>query len=392
MKIYRNLNIKTGKCIDFFPHFIQASFLFAILFTSINRYFLQQTIDLEPASVITHVFPSTEENVFDTLFEVRSNSDLPIYYFQNLNTNVCFDDKCRALNLRVYWNVTGRYLGLEFPEKEFLSKTDHEPFAEDEYFKLNELLSDSLSHLKNYNADDVVLNIPKLNMEVDGMTSATLPAIKDYVIEGAAYTTLKLWHTIHGSTKNEIEKLTKLKLDDKLLSLVLDSPIFFDLIWGIKNVNKEVEWSSVVKRKIVDKIGINYSQSELVLKNIASPIIDIEFQKLLLDKYYSSEYNIKMLIIDKLKEVNELEVGVAYGLVGQLKEVKGGLFINILDLIKQYHWKDELIFEELSELLKLENRFLTNKIFSYLNDLSLDNQLVAERMDLYSKSQSFENK
>ena len=42
----------------------------------------------------------------------------------------------------IYWNITGRYLGFELPVGEFLSKSEHKPFSEEEYERLNDLLAD----------------------------------------------------------------------------------------------------------------------------------------------------------------------------------------------------------------------------------------------------------
>src|SRR3546814_5039171 len=67
------------------------------------------------------------------------SSDLgfPVAYYRKINTDVCFDGKCRMLKVSLYWNVTGRFLGIELPPGEFLSKSDHEPFTLSEYYRMN---------------------------------------------------------------------------------------------------------------------------------------------------------------------------------------------------------------------------------------------------------------
>ncbi|MCP3928315.1 MAG: hypothetical protein GY705_04370 [Bacteroidetes bacterium] len=78
----------------------------------------------------------------DFLFEVKSKKNIPIHYFKHITTNVCFDNECRLLTITVYWSITGRYLGFELPKGEFLSKHDHEPFSNNEYKRLNDILYD----------------------------------------------------------------------------------------------------------------------------------------------------------------------------------------------------------------------------------------------------------
>src|SRR5690625_603252 len=122
-----------------------------------KRYFLEPAVSLKPDHIVAHYIPLSDTLASDTLYEVRSSSEIPIYYFRKISTNVCFDNKCRFLRTNVYWNITGRYLGLEFTEDEYLSKTDHVPFTEAEYQEMNQKLADSFSILADYEFENVVV-------------------------------------------------------------------------------------------------------------------------------------------------------------------------------------------------------------------------------------------
>src|SRR5690554_4970202 len=128
------------------------------------RYFQSQTLMGEMDTVVG--LPSMTHDIPDTLFQVRSKDGYPISYFKKIYTGVCFDGECRMLDIVLYWNITGRYLGFELPKGEFLSKFDHEPFTDGEYERLHELLADLLSPLSMYTFNELA---PKPVLEEDEM-------------------------------------------------------------------------------------------------------------------------------------------------------------------------------------------------------------------------------
>ena len=132
----------------------------------------------------------------ELLFLHRSDKQIPLYYTKNIKSEVCFDKECRLLDIYIYWNITGRYLGFETPKGEFLSKYDHEPFTEVEYLQLNELLANPSLPFGNISFDELVTIKDSKEGEIDGVSGATNPNIEKMVVKGAAYTTYKLWNII----------------------------------------------------------------------------------------------------------------------------------------------------------------------------------------------------
>src|SRR3546814_14154735 len=99
------------------------------------------------------------------------------------------------LKVSLYWNVTGRFLGIELPPGEFLSKSDHEPFTLSEYYRMHRLLDDPMSPLAAYSFKKLVpssgglfqgseLN-DGLSLEVDAVTAAPSPSLEAYVFQAA---------------------------------------------------------------------------------------------------------------------------------------------------------------------------------------------------------------
>src|SRR5690606_20261779 len=95
------------------------------------RYFMQPSFPLEPAGGVKKFLIDTGTRHIgqDTLFQAVTATGEPLVYYRHLIREVCFDGQCRLLNVLLYWDITGRYLGFELPAGEFLSKTEHEPFT-----------------------------------------------------------------------------------------------------------------------------------------------------------------------------------------------------------------------------------------------------------------------
>src|SRR3546814_13230678 len=85
-----------------------------------KRFFLRPTLDLPVSEVRTSLVTVEDSIPNDTLFQLLSSEGFPVAYYRKINTDVCFDGKCRMLKVSLYWKITGRYLGLELPPGEFL--------------------------------------------------------------------------------------------------------------------------------------------------------------------------------------------------------------------------------------------------------------------------------
>ena len=100
-----------------------------VIFSFVNvnteriKYFQPQTIMLEPHSTLEYqVALQDSVSKSDLLYKVSSIDGTPIFFYRKVFSPVCFDNKCRPLTVNLYWNITGRYLGFELPDGEFLSK------------------------------------------------------------------------------------------------------------------------------------------------------------------------------------------------------------------------------------------------------------------------------
>jgi hypothetical protein len=132
-----------------------------------------------------------------------------IYWYRRIATEVCLTGDCRPIDVGIYWDYTGDFAGLEV-FKEPLTKTDHSDFTTWDYRKLMSILKDDWSPLREYTLSELVDE--KSEEGVDAVSGATKHEIAEAAVEKAVYTTHTLWHLIHVGEKEQLAKLTALRL------------------------------------------------------------------------------------------------------------------------------------------------------------------------------------
>ncbi|MGV3508900.1 MAG: hypothetical protein ACO1N7_06380 [Sphingobacteriaceae bacterium] len=349
------------------------------------RYFQPSTVSLKLDHVKAYALDFQDSISNDTLYQMTSREGHPIAYFRKIQTDICFDKKCRKLDIHLYWNITGRYLGFGLPEGEFLSKTDHEHFTEKEYMRLNEILANPRSPIAHFTYNQLVLKPAFGNLKVDGVTSATLPAVLDHIVQGAAYTTYKMWHIIYGSTQNEVEKATIRLLSPELVSLILESPDESDKMWALNHINGYVKLTPELMNKVICFIhNDNYSLSErAIAATNPTNLTSKSSQLLLLDRFFETGYSLKKLIIDKLQTAPSLNASVKASLVKHLVSFNGEILVRVLKVFKQHKINEVDSYRKIAELLNHENYFISKNVYDFLKAEEINDPQVEKALNVY---------
>src|SRR5690606_2193023 len=87
-----------------------------------------------------------------------------------------------------------------------LTKTDHSDFSSLAYARLESILRNEWSDLREYSAEELV-EPSGSDGRVDGVTGATRKVVGDAAVEDAVYTTHTLWHLIHVGEPEQLELL-----------------------------------------------------------------------------------------------------------------------------------------------------------------------------------------
>jgi hypothetical protein len=162
-------------------------------------------------------------------------------YFSPITTPVCKEGLCYQMIIEVYWDLLGNFSDYKVPDRFPLTKFDHEPFSEEDHIKLRKILSNKDSYLKFYTLENLVdPSAPIESKEVDGISAATHPSIKQEVVSGAVYSSFVLWHIVNGPISEKAKNYTLNQIErDKLLKRLLSSDNYHYQYFALEQVNEE---------------------------------------------------------------------------------------------------------------------------------------------------------
>lgn len=318
---------------------------------------------------------------------VSSPEGMPLYYYQDIQTSVCFDNKCRPLDLQVLWNITGRYLGFQLPEGEFLSRHDHQPFTEREYQRLNFLLADAQLPMRDIAFEALLTPTTQQSTGVDAISGATSKALKDFVVAGAAYTTYTLWNIVYGPARDRIIALTEQRLDTSLLALILQSPSSEDHVWALSHIDQTTplapQLEPILARLVTSK---DYFSAYSVINAIQPVQLSSQpYQLALVSALDSVDNGLKKLLIDKLSTAPEVYPETIAKSRELLKKLNGAQLGAMLNLYRQHDVRDTATGRALAGLLATEQRYLAQKVYQFLENSAIEDPMVDQALKAFAQ-------
>ncbi|SDM73453.1 hypothetical protein [Siphonobacter aquaeclarae] len=255
----------------------------------------------------------------------------PSYFYRNIFTPVCYTGECKPVYVNFYWDLLGNYIRYDLPEGKTLTKMDHKEFDEANYDKLQQILSDPESLLKDVTIYDLIgPDTDKLRDSVDAKTGATLKTIKNEVIEGAVYTCYTLWHIAYGKGCGEMKRLTDSLMTDDLLHAFLQSQNFHYQYFAMEKVVGNPaflnDWLTVIR-------GKNPFVARAALQKLDPQVFASDDRQVWLwETYRRAGYTLQLAILKKLETIP-----VRPALAGTLAEAlpaanaeQTGYFLGIL--------------------------------------------------------------
>jgi hypothetical protein len=351
------------------------------------KYTRSRTIAVDYGIEQTYVQAFQDNSATDSLYLLKTGKHIPVHYFRKVHTGVCFDNKCRELDIIVYWNITGRYLGFAMPEGEFLSKTEHEPFTEEEYVRLNELLADPSLPLGGISFEELIDASESETGLVDGVSGATSNEVSEMVVEGAAYTTHKLWNIVYGPTQDLVIQLTEKQLTPDLIDKILKSPDINDRVWALNRIDQSIELNSNLSCSLLDIIsGEDYFLAYSAIHAIDPVHLDSDaFQSGLFSKYAVLDYGLKKMILEKLMTAPYLSEDIVISSRGLLEQLNGQQLGDFLEMYSIHSVSDPETCRTIATLLGNENRYISQKAYKFLKGMETSDSIIMDKLNAYEK-------
>ena len=365
-------------------------FIFLILggfrVAPVNRMYMNTSFRPEKAETVRKVLINFKDSIpDDTLTIYFSPANSPVAYSRNFHTAVCIDSLCRIVDITLFWEVTGKYLGFTLPKGEELTKKEHVPFLESEYIRLNEILADSTSQLGFYTPEEIH-PVKKAVAQTDGITGATSPDLAPWIVPEAAYTCYSLWHLTYGATRDSITGFTKKHLiSNQLLSNLLQDNNPYNQIKGLQWLQESKPGCNQFTEKALAILhGTNYPSAEQALKFLKNCMTDQEkLQKEVIQLFDAEDFRTKNIAISYLRESQELAPAFAKELMTRIKSDNYYLVNTILTLLDKRYQPDQDDQLKLCELLKSNNSNVANRVYYFLTSLPVQSPDLVKRLKQY---------
>lgn len=208
---------------------------------------------------VTHLLENSKDSLSDNkVIELQDQNGLTIWFGRYFFKDICTTGVCRMVRLWIFWDGTGNYLGIQLDENDPLTKSDHTPFGLQDYTRLDEIMADTVSILKDLRYEDLTVEqkVDKENkgiFEVDGYSSATAPSLKEYVVDDAVFTCYTLWHTVYGETKTYIDGLLQDRINPPYIARLINGNSRQQL-FALENIRYRNEYFPEFESRILDFI------------------------------------------------------------------------------------------------------------------------------------------
>jgi hypothetical protein len=328
-------------------------------------------------TLVTHYFEEKTDSLSGPeIFELQDENGLPIWFGRHVFKDVCISGECKMIRLWLFWDGAGNYLGMQISEGKPLTKSDHTPFEQEDYKKLDGILSDTASVLKDLKQEDLIVVPDTIDpykaYEVDGYTAATRPALAEVVVKDAVYSCHTLWHTVYGPVQNAIFEILEKQVNEEFLALMFRSKNPAYISFAIRSMEKFPEYNETFYPRVLDCVR---SENQPLAKQALdyfnpSLLEDTLIQNELVDMMSGVDMNLKYGILWKLIGLQKVDEKVVLKLLNMFEEETLG--VGALNLIYRLISTEHLnnnpeIAEVLNNLTKHENGYVRNLTQRLLN-------------------------
>lgn len=381
---------KHSYAIQFIPRHILLSslFTFSIYLSAQPSY--PNNLDLEGGqSIFIGLSPEELSVAYDSIFLFADKQSSAKFYYQNIYASACEDTVCKPIIITLMWDLLGNYQGFRLIDGIPLTKIDHEPFSESEYHKLHTILADDDSILGSFSKQ----NISKLlrtksgsqrQYDVDAVSGATPPEIKEKIVEGALYTCHTLWHLCRGKVSHQLVSHTETNLinEEFLHQLIVSQKLHFvTFAFRILDSICTSNYHMTILEAIKDSHPLLASQA---IRHLPQSLIDNhEFVYQLWNLFPHLEYLPQKQILSKLSTCHQLSESLLEKLIRYSGTTIESQYVQILRIVLnqvEISQKEKELLHEVSKNRKEELSDATIQLVPTLpyheNNLHLRNEIL----------------
>ena len=314
-----------------------------------------------------------QNNIEDAvLVEVKDKKGLPVSYYMDVESVICYENLCKIVPVRIFWNTIGEYQKYELSKGVALEKYEGEPYTNEDYTKTQKILLDKDSPFKSIRIDEILTTVKSHDI-VDAVAGETLLELnKDDTVDGASLTCYTLWHWAHGAVVGKIRNITAATFKDKEYIAYVNSANKQKQLFAIAYVNEQKRYSKDVVAAVIHQTLENDELTRYTIQYIEKGSVDMYLSTL---KTFIAKGKKKLrvaalnsLLNANVKLSSNYITDVSLGVSRNINFQEIALFIRVLQ-----HKKEAVTNTTLENLLPLLDKdiLISRSVYWFLKDQRL---------------------
>ena len=302
----------------------------------------------------------------------------PKHYSLWVDSVICRDKTCEVVKVEMFWDAFGQYdkYFVEFGEK--LTKLDHIPFSSEDHAKLQRILNDKESPLREVTKDGLVGE--KAKSAVDGVAGATVLTLNSTVVVGAGYTCYDLWHWANGEVSQIIRQKSGQAFSVSKLKELLQNKKVDTVQFAITYLKERQVFDQTTVNAVIESMKIG--GDELIESAVAylkkASKTPADYFRSLQQIFVDCSSNKRVFILTSITEDSQLPSASFYDLLSKsIPDLKSYHEVHIMLTLfeKRKAWSPE-IENNVVELLNHPKFFFSRRAYWFLkkNKVSAVNQ------------------
>jgi len=332
-------------------------------------------------SLVDPVYPKRPPRTFE-LKVYKGSQGYPQGYSMNIRNGVCLDNKCKLVEVTMFWDALGQYQRIKYPSRNPLTKDKHKPFTKSDYKMLDSILKDKVSVLRD-NSLAYLIKASKpakkgKELKVDGITQATPATVRKAVVKGAAWTTWVLWQYANSEIVPLLRAETEAQCTPEYVSHIFDSKnwtkIEFIMNYLLKQekvdpsyVGRVVQVATLADKQQLD-LAVRYFEKT---KSDKSALYRELIKNLSVFKESHAASIIKLIATDQKLDVKILEY-----LTRELNTLPFYSVHLILKEVEKRQLFSAVVESNVASLLASANFFIARRAHAFLTDKEISADTV----------------
>ncbi len=343
-----------------------------------------------PIELSDPVHPAKPKRSHELVLQ-KDDRGFPAGYAMSLTSEVCLDEVCKVVEVTLHWDPLGFCRRLDFPEGKPLTKREHKPFEDRDYRKLDEILRDRDSLLRQKPLEQLGGEDPDDGGENgygEGLSRATPPAVKEAVVRDAAWTTWVLWRYANTEIVPLLRETTWAHRSPDYVEHLLDSGNWDAIEFALTNLLAGGDTPSAHISRVSRALPrAEFAQLELALHYIRRASRDEGvFHGHLIEILPTLEASGAARVVEELAGAKELPEEVLVALTTKLDRLPFYPLHRSLTLLEDRSVSSEEAVRNVTRLLESEDSLVARRAAKFLSGRNLPPDSRA-RLDAYLRGE-----